>query len=87
MEQTLIELGKQVPSLAVLVVVVWIFVINQAKQNAENREMHRDLQRESLEARNQMRTTIVENSVAAKENTIAMTKLTTVVEHLAKTKI
>lgn len=87
MEQILIESAKQVPSLVVLASVVWMnhraskeSLIAAAEERKLWRDSLMDIQRENLIARNESKEATLQNSAFQKENTIALVKLTSVVE-------
>lgn len=80
--ETLLELGKQVPALAVLVVVVWVFVRHIEKTQEHNRDTWREMQSENINARAESREVIRENTISAKQNTQAVNELTNAVRLL-----
>lgn len=84
MEQTLIEAAKQVPSLAVLSVIVWLFIRHIEAAGKAWRDTVIDIHRENLEARTASRDTIKENTLAGIQNTKAIADLTNVVGELAR---
>lgn len=84
MENTLIEAAKQVPSLVVLSVIVWMFIQHIKESGKEWRNTVIDIHRENLEARNASRETIKENTVAGMQNTKAVAELTAAVGELVR---
>lgn len=84
MENTLLEAAKQVPSLAVLSVIVWLFIRHIESASASWRATVMDIHRENIEARSAQRETVKENTATAKENTDAMADLTIAVQALTR---
>lgn len=75
MENFLSEVAKQVPSLAVLCFVVWIFIKHLDKRSETLMEMHK----EHLYAREQAKEAIKENTAVLRENSLFINELRAVV--------
>jgi hypothetical protein len=72
------EIAKQVPSLAVLCFVVWLF-LNKLSIFVE---AFKELHKEHVDAREQSRAAIRDNTSAMMENTKAMSHLVEVIDSL-----
>lgn len=83
MEQFLSEVGKQVPSLAVLAFVVWTYIKHMETSQKAWRETVVDINKQNLEDRALTRITMGENARATAENTKAIAVLTQAVNSLA----
>lgn len=82
-QKAISEAIQQVPGLVVLSVVVWLFVkvIFRFIKHIEDRgQVMQQLHREHIEARNQAKVSIDENTQTMRANTQAITNLTVVVE-------
>lgn len=66
--EILIEVGKQVPALAVLVFVVWTFLKHLEARDKAMREVHEQMHREHLDARQLSRLAIEETTKAIRDN-------------------
>lgn len=81
----LTECVRQVPGLAILALVVWMFVkvIMRFIKHIEDRaEVITQMHKEHLDARNVSRQAIADNTVTMRENTTALNHLTDVVQRL-----
>lgn len=75
MESFLSEVAKQVPSLAVLCFVVWVFIRHLDKRSEALSKMHE----EHLYAREESRLAIKENTLTTKETGIFINELKAVI--------
>lgn len=88
--ETLFEKAiEQVPNLAVLSLIVWLFLKHLREQNAESASRHAEqaaalvsLNKENLEASRHARQVIEENTRAAAANTNALNNMSMVVSNL-----
>ena len=76
MEELIAKLAAQVPSLGVLVFIVWFFLKHMTSRD----EMIRDLNRDNLAARSESRQAIRDNTEVMQNNTEAINELRIAVE-------
>jgi len=67
----MVQIAKQVPSLGVLVFIVWVFLKHNEKRDDAIKEMHK----EHMEARNETRQCIRENSACNHDQKIIMQQM------------
>lgn len=72
---TMLEIGKQVPALAILVGVVWMFLKTIKEMQMDFLAALKNIQAENIEARTLAREATKENTLAAREMTTVLTKL------------
>lgn len=80
MDQMLLEIAKQVPSLGVLCFIVWTFIGYLSKRDGMLKEMHE----EHMQSRNSMDETMRENMDVTVKNSQAILALKEAIERLAK---
>lgn len=82
MDDLLKEAAKQAPALALMVVVVWMFIKHLASRDASMRDGYKTMFNEHLDARNESREVIQENTKALRENAETRGQVTEVIRQL-----